>query len=377
MNGLSQVVDPFLLNSYPTLTSTAPDTALSSAQTIVASERQLAFETYSNKALAETVRAEPSIVFSSHITDFVDQSVFNGLSDSDNCLNSYFCDQPLTQDWNPYTEPLIPDNTLTNGSLINGNDLNNCFLNYEPNYETNAESKSNVSDICPQQIPKKSANKTTTAKKSRKEYTTSQRSEKTVSAYALFFRDAQSMIKAANPSASFGEISKIVASNWETLDNDNKNLYKQRAEQEKKKLLKKRAADRAQEIAGLMAAKLGASEAQTNLNSDDTNNKTNCFNANDQQVNDSAAYDQSQTSSGHNHVANNSSQVQQNLVSTTNQSGGDVRQQKCIRANCTNNAIESPEWDSEYCSTECCVRHCADVFEAWVQKQNQNQIHQN
>ncbi|XP_015378357.1 PREDICTED: thymocyte selection-associated high mobility group box protein TOX-like, partial [Diuraphis noxia] len=45
-----------------------------------------------------------------------------------------------------------------------------------------------------------------------------------VSAYALFFRDTQAAIKGKNPNASFGEVSKIVASMWDSLDADHKNL---------------------------------------------------------------------------------------------------------------------------------------------------------
>jgi hypothetical protein len=45
-----------------------------------------------------------------------------------------------------------------------------------------------------------------------------------VSAYALFFRDTQAAIKGQNPNATFGEVSKIVASMWEGLDPDHKNV---------------------------------------------------------------------------------------------------------------------------------------------------------
>lgn len=45
-----------------------------------------------------------------------------------------------------------------------------------------------------------------------------------VSAYALFFRDTQAAIKGQNPSASFGEVSKIVASMWDVLAPDHKNV---------------------------------------------------------------------------------------------------------------------------------------------------------
>lgn len=48
--------------------------------------------------------------------------------------------------------------------------------------------------------------------------------QKPVSAYALFFRDTQSAIKGQNPNASFGEVSKIVASMWDVLDTDSKNV---------------------------------------------------------------------------------------------------------------------------------------------------------
>ena len=41
--------------------------------------------------------------------------------------------------------------------------------------------------------------------------------QKPVSAYALFFRDTQAAIKGQNPNATFGEVSKIVASMWDSL----------------------------------------------------------------------------------------------------------------------------------------------------------------
>ena len=69
--------------------------------------------------------------------------------------------------------------------------------------------------------------------------------QKPVSAYALFFRDSQASIKAANPNAAFGDVSKIVASMWDGLDPDNKAAYKKRTENAKKDYLKKLAAYRA------------------------------------------------------------------------------------------------------------------------------------
>ncbi|CAN8029747.1 unnamed protein product [Ixodes persulcatus] len=47
--------------------------------------------------------------------------------------------------------------------------------------------------------------------------------------------------------------------------------------------------------------------------------------------------------------------------------------QLCTRTGCPNPAIESHDWDQEYCSSECVVSHCRDVFTAWMaQRQSTN-----
>lgn len=48
--------------------------------------------------------------------------------------------------------------------------------------------------------------------------------QKPVSAYALFFRDTQAAIKGQNPNATFGEVSKIVASMWDSLGEEQKQV---------------------------------------------------------------------------------------------------------------------------------------------------------
>ncbi len=47
--------------------------------------------------------------------------------------------------------------------------------------------------------------------------------------------------------------------------------------------------------------------------------------------------------------------------------------QKCIRTGCTNQAITSPDWEDEYCSNECVINHCGDVFGNWIQKNGSQQ----
>ncbi|KAM3653894.1 TOX high mobility group box family member 4-like, partial [Ammospiza maritima maritima] len=62
--------------------------------------------------------------------------------------------------------------------------------------------------------------------------------QKPVSAYALFFRDTQAAIKGQNPNATFGEVSKIVASMWDSLGEEQKQVYKRKTEAAKKEYLK-------------------------------------------------------------------------------------------------------------------------------------------
>lgn len=49
---------------------------------------------------------------------------------------------------------------------------------------------------------------------------------KPVSAYALFFRDTQAAIKGQNPNATFGDVSKIVASMWDGLGEEQKQVWR-------------------------------------------------------------------------------------------------------------------------------------------------------
>ncbi|XP_013864397.1 TOX high mobility group box family member 4-A [Austrofundulus limnaeus] len=72
--------------------------------------------------------------------------------------------------------------------------------------------------------------------------------QKPVSAYALFFRDTQVAIKGQNPNASFGEVSKIVASMWDSLAEEQKQVYKRKTEAAKKEYLKALAAYKASQL---------------------------------------------------------------------------------------------------------------------------------
>ncbi|KAI6059780.1 TOX high mobility group box family member 4 [Aix galericulata] len=139
--------------------------------------------------------------------------------------------------------------------------------------------------------------------------------QKPLSAYALFFRDTQAAIKGQNPNATFGEVSKIVASMWDSLGEEQKQVYKRKTEAAKKEYLKALAAYRAILV-----------ESPTPMSLE--------------------------------------------LVAESPAPGPESPRPRCVRSGCDNPPVPSSDWDNEYCSSECVVKHCRDVFLAWLAARN-------
>lgn len=59
-----------------------------------------------------------------------------------------------------------------------------------------------------------------------------------LSAYAFFFRETQTKVKAHNPSAKFGDISRSVAAMWEGLNEDEKLVYRNRSAEDHERFVK-------------------------------------------------------------------------------------------------------------------------------------------
>ncbi|KAJ8303368.1 hypothetical protein KUTeg_019764 [Tegillarca granosa] len=222
--------------------------------------------------------------------------------------------------------------------------------------------------------------------------------QKPVSAYALFFRDTQAAIKGQNPSATFGEVSKIVASMWDGLDPEHKSVYKKKTENAKKEYLKQMAAYRASlvsqaaiEDGSVLSDKplmsrpikqmnLHQSPPQGNMSPQMADNLGMMGHITMNTSSPPHATSPLHHPSPPNHNMGYTSPPQQytqsNLVSIAPRPGmghemdGDMdcnmMPTMCVRMECTNPAIESPGWDNEYCSNECVVSHCRDVFTAWV-----------
>ena len=47
---------------------------------------------------------------------------------------------------------------------------------------------------------------------------------------------------------------------------------------------------------------------------------------------------------------------------------------QCIRVGCTNPSVRNVEWEDEYCSNQCVVLHCDQVFNDWVREQKKNLV---
>lgn len=211
--------------------------------------------------------------------------------------------------------------------------------------------------------------------------------QKPVSAYALFFRDTQAAIKGSNPNASFGEVSKIVASMWDSLDADHKNVYKKKTEAAKKEYLKALAAYRASLVSKQAPGSLTSPGGGSSPGSGQQQQSP------QQQQQQQAASQQQQQQAGQQQQGGQHGQQQQPPQQQPPQQQQQQQQQQqsgqgsggqqqgvgqpghvgcpnsapnCIRSGCNNPAVHNPEWEDEYCSNECVVSHCRDVFSTWV-----------
>ncbi|KAF7731883.1 Non-histone chromosomal protein 6 [Apophysomyces ossiformis] len=59
--------------------------------------------------------------------------------------------------------------------------------------------------------------------------------KRTLSAYMLFSQERRAKVKADNPDASFGKIGQLLGEMWRNLSADEKKVYQDKAEEEKKK----------------------------------------------------------------------------------------------------------------------------------------------
>ncbi|XP_072013453.1 uncharacterized protein [Amphiura filiformis] len=200
--------------------------------------------------------------------------------------------------------------------------------------------------------------------------------QKPVSAYALFFRDTQAAIKGQNPNASFGEVSKIVASMWDSLGVEAKQAYKQRTESAKKEYLKKLAAYRASLVS------TAGEQPEVDLESPSKQKKTSVMTSIAQppsainaphlmgahrtiaprptgsSVPITVTMTTAATPMMHQSVMQHMQPVQRVMQGQPLMGPDGMNSAVCRRNGCNKPTIDSPDWDNEYCSNECVVDHC-------------------
>uniref|UniRef100_A0A670JA27 HMG box domain-containing protein n=1 Tax=Podarcis muralis TaxID=64176 RepID=A0A670JA27_PODMU len=187
--------------------------------------------------------------------------------------------------------------------------------------------------------------------------------QKPVSAYALFFRDTQAAIKGQNPKATFGEVSKIVASMWDSLGEEQKQVYKRKTEAAKKEYLK------------ALAAYRDNQECQTVVETvelDPISSPSEQPAPAVESASPPAPMPPTPPALESPPPAPTVVSTQPTVVVT---SGGGLPtpmhvelvsespvalspHPRCVRAGCDNPPVANSEWDNEYCSNECVVKHC-------------------
>ncbi|XP_067644158.1 thymocyte selection-associated high mobility group box protein TOX isoform X2 [Eurosta solidaginis] len=212
---------------------------------------------------------------------------------------------------------------------------------------------------------------------------------KPLSAYGLFFRDTVSAIKQQNPNCTFQELSRIVSSMWEALDASHKNVYSKKHETALTEYMKQLRIYKQQQeeqqhqqqqqqvlITNANDSNLNASSAASvalqtrpavftisRFNADGNTNQNIINNSNEVVVNTTKTQNNQTTAT----VNTQSTTPTSNDPSQQLQPGDAGAVQKCTRENCNKRAIINPDWEDEYCSNECVVIHCRNVFNAWVQ----------
>ncbi|XP_041059658.1 TOX high mobility group box family member 2 isoform X1 [Carcharodon carcharias] len=135
-----------------------------------------------------------------------------------------------------------------------------------PSSSAHEEEADHLSKIGGEKRPSVDMGKKTKTQKKKKKKDPNE-PQKPVSAYALFFRDTQAAIKGQNPNATFGDVSKIVASMWDGLGEEQKQAYKRKTEAAKKEYLKALAAYRASLVSKSYSDQVETKNGQTSQQS--------------------------------------------------------------------------------------------------------------
>ena len=196
-------------------------------------------------------------------------------------------------------------------------------------------------------------------------------------AYQFFFKETQASVKTHNPNAKFGEVSKIVASMWEALGEEDRAVYKKRNAEDKIRHEQEMNEYRAKQIAegidpDAPATAAGKADIQPKKQTRGLAAKKAA----------AAASAVVLTAGNHGKVSVAKPAVVAAAVTPPTSSSEskeeeevveeeEVTDNDCIREGCGNKAVKNVEWEDEYCSNACVVEHCKNVFSGWVIEKQQ------
>jgi len=197
-------------------------------------------------------------------------------------------------------------------------------------------------------------------------------------AYKFFYKETAQNVKNHNPGVKFGDVSRIVGEMWGTLTDAEKEKYRKMAAEDKIRYANELEEYKSEEQQGLEggaaavnngeAATAGSTTTTTQPEEEDLSSSLNSSVQIQEDEDDEVSFK-------NNHVDLAATNVFTKTATTpsvvnTNKDAeidpSDVTEDTCIRVGCNNFAVRNPEWEGEYCSNECVVMHCKNVFTAYT-----------
>lgn len=191
---------------------------------------------------------------------------------------------------------------------------------------------------------------------------------KPLAPYALFFRDTMTAIKQQNPACTLEQITSIAQNMWDSMDEKQKSVYDQRHEQEKREYLRQlRDYQRNAQLSDTLPVPEQSQEQQQQQQQQEIpqlqQQEQPQLPQNDvQQPTMPLKVPNTETES--NTVQSQPAQQPPDQIQLLTEAAA---VQKCTRDQCNKPAIINPDWEDEYCSNECVVIHCRNVFTEWAQ----------
>lgn len=186
---------------------------------------------------------------------------------------------------------------------------------------------------------------------------------KPLAPYALFFRDTMTAIKQQNPACTLEQITSIAQNMWDSMDEKQKSVYDQRHEQDKREYLRElRDYQRNAQLSDTLPVSEQSQEQQQQVPQLQQQEQQQLPQNDVQQPTMPLTVPATETES--NTVQSQPAQQPPDQIQLLTEAAA---VQKCTRDQCNKPAIINPDWEDEYCSNECVVIHCRNVFTEWAQ----------